>query len=151
MQIDVVRYPGEIFPVVKWAVNRSLRERPADFHDFLLSLMPKKCHNAIGYHLNVHTSASPTDESGQWVRGYPHSHVWSVDWPPDTFTCLTYLTVADEGGEFALGGLERDDPYQLVTPEIGQVFMFDAMRWHGIKPVIRGTRISLLCSGMPEE
>lgn len=148
MDVQIVRYPGEIFPVVKWACNRK-RPKPEGFEEFLLDLMPHKCRAVFGYHVNVHTCESPVEDG--WIRGYPHSHVWSVDWPPDTFTCLTFLAVADEGGEFALGGLERDDPYELVTPEIGQVFMFDAMRWHGIKPVIRGTRISLLCSGVPEE
>lgn len=151
MDVEVARYPGEVFPVVRWAVNRKDKPPPEEFEAFLHGLMPEKCRFMLGYWLNVHTNESWIDESGEWIDGYPHSHVWSVDWPPDTFTCLTFLTVADEGGEFALGGLERDEPYELIKPEIGQVFMFDAMRWHGIKPVIRGTRISLLCSGMPEE
>ncbi len=151
--INVVQYDGCLHEVTKWAINRRNvgYEPPTEFLEFIHQLMPEKCRDIVGYHLNFYTPMTPTDESGEWVRGYPHSHVWSVDWPPEAFTCLTYLSVADEGGEFALGGLERDEPYTFVEPQPGQTFMFDAMRWHGVRPVKKGVRLSLLTSGVPDQ
>lgn len=149
--IEIVHYRGDLHDVTKWAINRRSNVPPPDeFYQWVRDLMPEKCKGVIGYHLNFYTPLTPTDESGEWVRGYPHSHVWSVDWPPETFTCLTYLAVADEGGEFGLGGMDREDPYEFVMPEPGMTFLFDAMRWHGVRPVKRGTRLSLLTSGVPE-
>lgn len=152
--IELIRYKGDLHDVIKWAINRrnvGNHTPPADFSAFIHALMPEKCRKHIGYHLNFYTPLTPTSEDGKWVRGYPHSHVWSVNWPPETFTCLTYLAVAEEGGEFGIGGMERNDPYAFVVPEPGQTFMFDAMRWHGVRPVTRGTRLSLLTSGVPQE
>lgn len=148
-------YNGDLHDLTKWAINRrnvTSEGPPEEFVRFINWVTPDNVKGGvIGYHLNFYTPLTPTDETGLWVRGYPHSHVWSVDWPPDTFTCLTYLAVADEGGEFLLGGMERDDPYTTFWPKPGQCFLFDAMRWHGVKPVTKGTRLSLLTSIVPPE
>jgi hypothetical protein len=148
MEVDTVRFPGDMYEVLKWAVNRQLKEIPTEFEAWLLGLMPEKCREVTGHHLNVHTPQTPCVDG--WVKGYPHSHVWSVNWPPDTYTCVTFLTMSDEGGEFALGGNKIDDPYETFMPEAGTTVTFDAMRWHGVRPVTRGTRISLLTSGFPD-
>ena len=143
-------YPGDLHDLTKWAINRRNVDSygvPPAYQEYIESLIPDKRKHVIGHHLNFYTPMTPTDESGQWVRGYPHSHVWSVNWPPETFSVLTYLAVAEEGGEFALGGLERNDPYEFFVPKQGQSFMFDATQWHGVRPVTRGTRLSLLTSG----
>lgn len=147
MDVQVLRYPGDMYEVLKWAVNRNQRPLPEKFEEWISQFMPNKAY--FGHHLNVHTPLTPVVDG--WVRGYPHSHVWSVDWPPDTVTCVTFLTAADEGGEFGLGGKERDDPYEFFVPEEGTTILFDATRWHGVKPIRKGTRISLLSSGMPTE
>ena len=55
-----------------------------------------------------------------------------------------YLTVAASGGEFALGGHKKDDPYTLIKLEPGIAIMVDAITWHGVKPVLAGTRIALI-------
>ena len=102
MEVDTVRFPGDMYEVLKWAVNRQLKEIPTEFEAWLLGLMPEKCREVTGHHLNVHTPQTPCVDG--WVKGYPHSHVWSVNWPPDTYTCVTCLTMSDEGGEVAFGG-----------------------------------------------
>ena len=145
--IKIVRYSGDLYDVLKWAVNRDVRKMPTEFEDWFMAMLPPQCRVNVGHHLNVHTPNTPSD--GEWVRGYPHSHTWSVDWPKDTFTCVTFLAMCEEGGEFAIGGQRKNDPYKLWTPQEGDSITFDAMRWHGVKPVKKGIRISLLSSGMP--
>lgn len=148
MEVEIFKFPGDMYDVLKWAVNRQLKDIPPEFDKWLLNLMPEKCREVTGHHLNVHTLQTPLADG--WVRGYPHSHTWSVNWPPDTFTCVTFITMSEEGGEFALGGNSPDDPYEIFAPEAGTTVTFDAMRWHGVKPVTKGTRISLLTSGFPD-
>lgn len=147
MDIEILRYPGDIYEVIKWAVNRFDRKEPPQFTAWLQSLMPEECKQTIGHHLNLHTPQTPTE--GGWIRGYPHSHIWSVNWDARTTTVLTFLAMSDEGGEFGLGGNDREDPYEFFKPEIGTTIVFDAMRWHGVRAVTKGTRISLLSSGFP--
>ena len=149
MEIEIYRYPGDMYDVLKWAVNQQSRNIPDEFNEWLLDLIPDHCQHCIGHHLNVHTPQTPIEDG--WIRGYPHAHTWSVNWPADTYTCLTFLAMADEGGEFALGGDSPDDPYEIFMPEASTTIAFDAMRWHGVKPVTRGTRISLLSTGWPDD
>lgn len=147
MDVEILRYPGDIYDVIKWAVNRYDRKEPPEFREWLRSLMSEDVRDTIGHHLNLHTPQTPTEDG--WIRGYPHSHVWSVNWDPRTTTVLTFLAMSDEGGEFGLGGNTREEPYEFFKPEIGTTIVFDAMRWHGVRAVTRGTRISLLSSGFP--
>ena len=43
MDVNIVRYPGDMYEVLKWAVNRQLKEIPPEFDQWLLGLMPEKC------------------------------------------------------------------------------------------------------------
>jgi len=147
MDLEILRYPGDLYLVVKWAINREGRTIPPEFQEWLQGLMPESCRQTIGHHLNLHTPITPVEDG--WVKGYPHSHVWSVDWAPETTSVLTFLAMSEEGGEFGLGGNDRDDPYEFFKPEVGTTIVFDAMRWHGVRAVTKGTRLSLLSTGFP--
>jgi hypothetical protein len=146
MEIELIKYPHDLYEVLKWAVNQDHKTIPPEFDEWFKDQLPPQCRDNTGHHTNVHTPDTPTVDG--WVLGFPHSHTWSVDWPPDTFTCVTFLVMCEEGGEFGLGGLSPEDPYEFFTPEAGDSISFDALRWHGIRPVKKGVRISLLSTGM---
>ncbi len=140
----IAQYDGPIHALTKWAVNKRDDVPPEPFASWIADLVPEVYRDRLGYYTGCITPNTPLD--GDWCRGYPHCHVKSVDWEPDTLTVITYLTVAEEGGEFGLGGLKETDPYTFMVPKPGLSIMLDAVRWHGARPVIRGTRISLMAS-----
>lgn len=141
----IFHYTGELQPVIRWAVNRDsgMVDPPKDFCEGMQALMPE-C-KRLEYWVGVITPDSKLD--GDWVDGYPHTHVNSVGWPPETPTALTYAVAPDIGGELAVGGESPDDPYELIPVTPGLVVIVDAKTWHGVKPVEKGTRIAVITTG----
>lgn len=150
MAVEALQYQGDMHTLRMWAINRGGNIEPPDpYYSWVRKILPAHAHHQIGYHMSFHRSDSPTTEDG-WCLGFPHSHVSSVNWPPDSASLMLYLAVADEGGEICIGGLGRDDPYDVFQPKIGDAFLIDGLTWHGVRPVKRGTRVMLLASGIPE-
>lgn len=145
--METTYYTGDLQTLLRWALNRRDDKPPEPYGAWVRNHMPKNCLANVGYHVGGLTERSPLD--GDWHIGYPHAHNVSVGWPNEATTVLTYLAVAQEGGEFAIGGLDRNDPYELITPEPGLTLIMDATVWHGVKPVRKGTRIALITSGVP--
>lgn len=143
-------YPGNVHELRKWAVNRQGREPPEQFTKWIAELLQRTRKLAtIGYWVGVITPESPDSEDGDWCLGYPHAHYISVGWPKDSMTAVTYLSVPDEGGQFGLGGLSPDDPFEFVDVEEGMTVVCDGATWHGARPVTAGTRMALITSGPP--
>lgn len=109
--------------------------------------MPEECRRTIGHWCGIHTPSSLA--KGGWLRGFPHIHQISVGWVPEAYTIITYLTAPEKGGEFAYGGLSPDDPYELIMPEEGLTVGCDAVTWHGVKQIHKGTRTALISTGFP--
>jgi len=146
--METYTYEGDLHKLRKWAVNRRNDEAPPEpYRSWVRGLMPENCRGAIGYWVGVITPESSVLNG--WVRGYPHAHVESVNWHPETTTAVTYLSVADSGGEFGIGGTSEDDPYEFINPVPGLTVLMDAVTWHGVKPVHAGTRMALITSGPP--
>lgn len=146
-------YDGDIESLRRWAINRAnlATQVPEPYRSFVLNLMPPNCRGRIRHWVgftNPDSSLNPDDP--EWVRGFPHIHKESVNWPDEAYTVITYLHVPEEGGEFALGGLSPDDPYQLVKPEVGLTVMCNAVTWHGVRAVKRGGRMAFITTGFPE-
>ena len=146
-------YMGELQPLIRWAVNRgdmdvvkSLK-LPEEFRLYIEHLMPEGFPDAK-YWVGLITPHNKNKDG--WVEGYPHRHVDSVNWPPQTPTLMTYLITPEIGGEIGMGGENRDDPFKFIKPEPGMTVLTDAKTWHGVKPVFRGTRLALLATGWPE-
>lgn len=134
--------------MIKWALNRQDQPPPEPYLSWLAGLMPETHRVGMGYWIGCVAPNSPLD--GDWVKGYPHCHVNSVKWSPDTLTITTFLIIPESGGEFALGGNKETDPYTLIAPKLGLSIVNDAVRWHGVKPVTSGTRMSLMTSSPPD-
>ena len=145
--MQILRYEGDLHKLRTWAVNRD-DNPPEPFNSWFLALLPEDCRGNVGHYIGVITPDSPLD--GDWVRGYPHCHVKSVNWHPKTVTVVTYLAAPEVGGEFGLGGLSPNDPYEFIKVESGMAVMMDGATWHGARPVLAGTRIALISSGTPE-
>ena len=153
--MDILRYEGDLHALLKWAVNRvesvdtykTLPAPPEGFIDWVTALMPENCRETLGHWISSHTADSPHD--GEWARGYPHNHITSVGWDPDATTVLTYLITESQGGEIAVGGLNKDDPYEIIAPEPGMAVRVDARTWHGVRAVRGGGRIALGTTGFP--
>lgn len=144
------KYEGNIAELLYWATNRGRagqsEKAPEPYFSWMEQFMPK-WDGVIGHWVG---SATPDAElDGDWIVGFPHIHTISVKWPPEAFTVITYLVAPEEGGEFALGGLSPDDPYKLIKPEPGLTVMCDAQTWHGVKPVKKGNRVSLINTKFP--
>ena len=152
--VIVDRWKGEttIREITKWVLNRrgDHEDAPRDFRDWIEGLMPEENRGKIGYYLNFWNEDSPLDETGEWLLGFPHSHITSVGWHPDTYSLIFYLVVAKDGGEFGVGGLDPDDPYEFITPEPGMVVGCDARRWHGVRKINKGGRLCIVISGVPD-
>jgi len=151
-RIETFEYPGELQPLIKWAVNRNqanhVQVPPDPFPEWVAGLMPEECRGEIHYWVGVVSPDSKlSGKSSDWVDGYPHTHVNSVGWRPSATTVMLYLTVADDGGEIAIGGDNEDDEYTLIQPYPGMAVRVDAVTWHGVKPVKSGTRIALITTG----
>lgn len=148
------QYPGDILELRKWALNRrgQLKDPPELFERWVLPLVQGDRDIVYcGYWVGCCTpdnKRNPNDPV--WHLGYPHTHNRSVGWADETLTAITYLSVAEEGGEFALGGLSPDDPYELVKPELGLTVVTDAATWHGVRYVSRGTRLALITTGFAD-
>lgn len=140
-------YKGDLHALLKWAVNRNDCAPPEPFQSWVRNLMPENCRGNIGYHVIALTPDSPAADG--WHKGFPHSHITSVDWQPETTSAVTYLATPERGGEFGLGGLRKNDPYEFIDPEPGMTVMCDATQWHGVRQVLQGTRIALVTSGPP--
>lgn len=152
IRLETFEYPGELQPLIKWAVNRNqannVQVPPDPFPEWVAELMPEECRGEIHYWVGVVSPDSKlSDKSSDWVDGYPHTHVNSVGWRPSATTVMLYLTVADDGGEIAIGGDNEDDEYTLIKPYPGMAVRVDAVTWHGVKPVKSGTRIALITTG----
>lgn len=150
----ITEYKGDIHQLRKWAVNRSnqhlLPFAPEPYWSFVMDLLPPDARNGVAHWVGICTPESTLNLAGDWVKGYPHIHTQSVNWPEKSTTVITYLTAPEEGGEFALGGLSPDDEYTLYPVYEGMTVMCDAVTWHGVKPVKKGTRIALITTGHPE-
>ena len=150
--MQTFQYEGDVHALRKWAVNRGDgRETPPEpFKSWIEDLlMSQRELGEIGYWVGVITPESPTD--GEWCQGYPHAHYKSVGWPKKSLTAITYLAKPDAGGQFGLGGLNKDDPYEFIDVEEGLTIVCDGATWHGARPVTSGTRIALITSGPPLE
>lgn len=141
--MKTAHYDGPIQPLIKWAVNREAGVLPPDpFCSWVQKLLDRP---VVEYWVGVITPYSQLD--GDWVDRYPHTHINSVGWPAETPTAMTYLVAPDLGGEIGVGGVNEDDPYQFIKPTRGLTVIVDAATWHGVKPVLAGTRIALISSG----
>jgi hypothetical protein len=147
--MEMLHYDGDIHVLTKWAVNRIDTDEvpPEPFRSWIKQFF--KPAKLLGYHVGVITPDSPDSADGEWCRGYPHAHYISVGWPKDTPTVITYLAAADSGGQFGLGGLSPDDPYEFIDVKPGLALLIDGATWHGARPVHAGTRISLMTCGEP--
>ena len=144
------KYEGDLYNLSRWALNRTSREReelPEPYRSWVIELLPENCRETVAAWVGFSTPYSPLD--GDWILGYPHTHVISRSWPEESTTVITYLTAPEEGGEFGMGGKNKDDPYEFVMPEPGLTVKCDATIWHGVKPVIKGTRLALITTGFP--
>lgn len=143
------QYPGELQPLIRWAINRNAatitQEPPEPFRTWIKAQMPPYAQHKIEYWVGLITSESRLD--GDWVDGYPHTHVQSVGWHPSAITAMTYLVAPDLGGEIGVGGKKETDPYEFTLPTPGLTVIVDAETWHGVKPVISGTRVALISTG----
>ena len=150
------RYAGDIEQLIRWAVNRGQSERerktpPEPYRSWIIGLLPENCRASVGFWVGIVTPESAlSGDDPKWVDRYPHRHIDSMGWPPEATTALTYLIAPEEGGEFALGGLSPTDDYELLKIEPGLTVLTDAATWHGIRRVKRGTRLALICTGIPE-
>ena len=149
------QYEGSISELLTWA-NRPMspeesRNRqdppPEPYNTWVKGLMPAGHLETVKWWVGRADENTPND--GEWIQGFPHIHVESVQWVPTVTTAITYVEVPEKGGEFALGGLSPDDPYTLIKPELGLTLVTDAITWHGVKPVISGNRIAIITSGFP--
>ena len=151
------QYEGNIDELLAWANRPASVEEirmadtppPEPYRSWVNTLMPEGHLETVKWWVGRNDENSPND--GEWIEGFPHIHVESVQWVPTVTTAITYIAVPEEGGEFALGGLSPDDPYTLIKPELGLTLVTDAITWHGVKPVKSGNRIALITSGFPEE
>lgn len=145
----IVRYSGDLEPLTLWAVNREQAPKtavpPEPYPQWVKEVMPEGCKDDIRYWVGVITPESKLN--GEWVDKYPHTHINSMGWDARDTTVILYLSVADVGGEFAIGGLNEADPYDLVTTTKGMGVVVDAATWHGVRPVKAGTRIALIATG----
>jgi hypothetical protein len=150
----ITEFKGDIHELRRWAVNRANQHltalAPEPYYSWVVDLLPLDARNGVAHWVGICTPESPLDLAGDWVKGYPHIHTESVNWPPKSTTVITYLTAPEEGGEFALGGLSKDDEYTLYPIYEGLTVVCDAVTWHGVKPVKKGTRIALITTGHPE-
>lgn len=142
--IKTYQYVGDLMPLSRWAVSSQPDIPPEPFLSWIKSLLPSWC---TSYGHWVGFSSPDSALSGDWVAPFPHRHVDSMGWTPETMTLLLYLTVPEEGGEIAIGGHKKTDPYTLVQPTPGLAVMCDSVTWHGVKPVVNGTRTALINTG----
>ena len=146
--ISTFQYEHGLEPLITWAVNRGqatiTAEPPEPFSTWIKSVLPVWC-TRLGFWVGVITPDSKLN--GDWVDGYPHTHANSMKWPPNTTTAMLYLVAPEAGGEFAIRGQEESDPYTLIKVVPGLTVLTDAVTWHGVKPVKKGTRIALITTG----
>jgi len=147
-----IRYEGDLQPLIRWAVNRGQSKRdkispPEPFRSWIEQQLPENCRDHFGFWVGVVTPDSKCD--GDWVSPYPHRHVDSMGWKPETTTLLTYLIAPEDGGEFCLGTTEEDGTYQKIAVEPGLTISTDAATWHGVLAVKKGTRMALITTGFP--
>ena len=147
--MKTLRYDGDIHELAKWAANRVDTDEvpPEPFRSWITQFF--KPAKLLGYCVGVTMPDSPNSADGEWARGYPHAHYISIGWPKDAVTVITYLAAPVSGGKFGLGGLSPDDPYEFIDVEPGLAVVIDGATWHGVQPVTKGTRISLMTCGEP--
>ena len=146
------KYEGDLEALLDWAQTVNWAERqfdtaPEPYRSWVMELMPKQYRNTL-WHLFGMVNPRSELNTPEWVQGYPHIHTRTANLKPDVLTAITYLRVAEEGGEFAMGGLEEDGPYETIIPEPGLTVICDAETWHGVRPVRKGTRIALISTGL---
>lgn len=146
--VRTFQYKYDLEPLTHWAVNRyqatGTQEPPEPFPAWIKMVLPKWC-TRFGYWVGVVTPDTKLD--GDWVDRYPHTHINSMGWPANTTTALLYLSAPEIGGEIAIGGRKSSDQYTLIMPKPGLTVLTDAATWHGVKPVVKGTRIALITTG----
>lgn len=148
------QYTGDLEPLIRWAVNRGCSNQdskapPEPYKSWVENLLPEKCRGSVGWWIGIVTPESKA--SPDWVDRYPHRHVDSMGWDPQTTTIITYLVAPQTGGRFAMGGGAADDPYNDIKITPGLTISMDAATWHGVRPVGKGTRIALICTGQYQE
>ena len=141
-------YPGNVEELFKWVRTGKWKKEhaPEPYWSWVYERLPVKSNI---FHAVNRVAPNPSAE-GDWLYPYPHIHTESMGWVPEVFTILTYLVAPKEGGEFAMGGLSPDDPYEDITIKPGLTVGCDAATWHGVRPVRKGNRIVLLTVGFPE-
>lgn len=149
-----VMYEGDLAPLIEWAENGD-RDRdglgfaPEPFYSWVRNHMPPYCRGFVTNTIGYITENGIFD--GDWVKGYPHIHTTTMFWEPEIYTIITYLIVPEEGGEFAMGGLERNDPYTLIPVKPGLSIGCDSITWHGVKQVRKGKRVAIVTAGFPSQ
>lgn len=146
--VDVFKYPHDLAPLLEWADMHSgdlvADEPPEPFATWVKGVLPDWC---TSFKFAVGRVYVGSQLDGDWVDKYPHMHVDSMGWPANTATAILYLVSPEEGGESAIGGENKSDPYTLTKLTPGLTVLIGAKTWHGIKPVKAGTRIALLTTG----
>ena len=143
----ILMYEDDIAPLLEWS-RRPTEKMPEPYLSWLRDKMPEACRARIEHHVGAISNRSTLD--GEWVKGYPHIHAISMGWKPEVYTIITYLITPEEGGEFAMGGLNPDDPYTLIEVKPGLSIGCDAITWHGVKPVRKGVRVAIVSNGFPD-
>jgi len=140
-------YDGNINSLLEWIKTDKYKTEhaPEPYWSWVYERLPVKSN--ISHGLGKMNEQSPY--FGDWSIPYPHVHTRSMKWDPKVFTILTYLVAPEKGGEFALGGLSPNDPYQDITIKPGLTIGSYANIWHGVRPVLKGERIVLFTIGHP--
>lgn len=158
--MKLMEYPGDVNELLDW-VNEYPHNRyientaPAYYEGWVKENMPAENSDIHYWVTYVRPLArNLTDLAGEplslvdWNPGFPHIHSISQGWERNIHTLMTYLQPADLGGEIGVAGY-TDGPYTFYKPYPGMAVLVDSDEWHGVKPVLKGTRIALLATGFP--
>lgn len=148
--MKTARYDGDLQPLRDWinanypAAKQSAQRRddppPEPFLSWAIS------HQPVSGKLKFWASKIRAGlEPDTWFAGFPHVHVWGSD----VLTMILFVQAPQAGGEFGIGGVDKDDPYQFVTPEAGLAVFVDGDTWHGVKTVSEGERLAVIVTRVP--
>ena len=147
--IRTAHYGGDLSPLFEWALQRidprsTATKRadppPREFMEFVAGQMP---HCVKWEQWSANNTPETRLEKG-WLHGFPHKHAWE----PGTITMICYLTKC-EGGAIELADDETMADAQSVYPEPGLCVLVSPEVWHGVRPIIKGERTTVIVTGHP--